>query len=45
MVEKRLPHTVPHYQIKDSGHWIHADQQEAFCRTLVQILLSINNSV
>lgn len=45
MTEKRLPRRLLHYQIKDSGHWIHADKQEDFCRVLVKILSSVNNSI
>jgi pimeloyl-ACP methyl ester carboxylesterase len=42
MIEKRLPRRLPHYEIKNSGHWIHSDQQDDFCRVLIQIIISIN---
>ena len=45
MTEKRFPRKLLHYQIKDSGHWIHADKQEDFCQVLVKILSSIKDSV
>lgn len=41
MLQRRLPHKLPHSEIKDSGHWIHSDQQEAFCKALFEILTSI----
>jgi pimeloyl-ACP methyl ester carboxylesterase len=40
MIKKRAPHKLPHFQIKDSGHWIHSDQQEEFCKVLFEILTS-----
>jgi pimeloyl-ACP methyl ester carboxylesterase len=41
MTQNRLPHALPHSQIKNSGHWIHSDQQEDFCKTLFEILTLI----
>ena len=34
----RAPHRLPHFVIKDSGHWIHSDKKDEFCDTLFQIL-------
>ena len=41
IIQTRLPQKIDHYEIKNSGHWIHADQKDEFCRVLIKIISSI----
>jgi esterase len=38
IINARLPEKINHYEIKNAGHWIHADRQDEFCKTLLEIV-------